>query len=204
MMSKRDSEDLEKRESKHKNLHTQSNVSSIFMVGDKVTLDRYSAAMAGEFFVLAQLFLRGYDAALTYGHAKSVDILLYTKSERTYRLEVKTTRMAEPKTTKLYGNNYEWRMSSKHETIKDPNLFYCFVRLHGTDRMPLFFIVESKKVANYLKREHQRWIRTNPKTRGGSEKYRNFRIGLDEGSHGLRPPEKYGWDNLPGSLKKSS
>jgi hypothetical protein len=36
--------------------------------------------MAGEFFVLAQLCLRGFTPALTFGNAKKVDILVKARA----------------------------------------------------------------------------------------------------------------------------
>ena len=35
-----------------------------------------SVALAGEFAVLSQLTLRGYDASMTLGHTKNIDILV--------------------------------------------------------------------------------------------------------------------------------
>jgi hypothetical protein len=164
---------------------------------DSALIDKYSASMAGEFFVLGQLFLRGYVASLTYGNAKKVDILAIGKSSMSFRLEVKTTRALEPKNTKLFGLNYEWsRMNVKNEKVV-PNLFYCFVRLRGRDEMPLFFIADSVKVAEYLKSEHQRWLDSKPKTRGGSGTDRTFRIGLNNEAHGLKPSKSFGWEILP-------
>ena len=51
-----------------------------------------SIALAGEFASLSQLTLRGYDANLTLGNTKNVDILVSDPSSgHMYRLEVKTT-----------------------------------------------------------------------------------------------------------------
>ena len=95
--------------------------------------DSNSIALAGEFAALSQLALGGYDANLTLGNTKNVDILVSDpNSERMYRLEVKTTgyRRADGgagKRSGLFGYNFEWLLSEKHEEIDDPSLFYCFV-----------------------------------------------------------------------------
>ena len=54
-------------------------------------LNNNSVALAGEFAVLSQLALHGYDANLTLGRTKSVDILVsHPQTGRMYKLEVKT------------------------------------------------------------------------------------------------------------------
>ena len=50
-----------------------------------------SVSLAGEFAVLSQLALRGYDANMTLGRTKSVDILVSDPVNlKMYKLEVKT------------------------------------------------------------------------------------------------------------------
>ena len=50
-----------------------------------------AVSLAGEFIVLSQLALRGYDANMTLGHTKGVDILVADpRSGRMRKLEVKT------------------------------------------------------------------------------------------------------------------
>ena len=48
--------------------------------------------MAGEYFVAAQLQRRGVSASVTYGNAKSADVIVFTSStDRVVVVEVKTT-----------------------------------------------------------------------------------------------------------------
>ncbi len=161
----------------------------------------YQTSMAGEFFVLAQLFLRDYTASLTYGHAKSVDILISVKSGKMFKIEVKTARheVKYGSDKSNFGQNYIWQMNEKHENKKDPNLFYCFVILRGTTQIPRFFIVRSKEVAKYVKKEYKYWISLKRKKKVKNTVRRTFRIGLNEKSHGLKPMENYEnkWDILP-------
>lgn len=53
---------------------------------------RYHLALAGEFFVAAELQRRGVAAAVTYGNAKSADVVAFSASgERAVVVEVKST-----------------------------------------------------------------------------------------------------------------
>ena len=125
----------------------------------------YYTAMAGEFYVLAQLFHRGYMCCLTYGNAKSVDILVSAKSAKMFKLEVKTagSESASGSDKSQFDRNYEWTMSEKHEDKKDEDLYYCFVILRGNDKLPRFFIVSSQQVAQYLKNAYQHWLNVRKK-----------------------------------------
>ena len=118
----------------------------------KDKLPGHNIALAGEFFVLAQLALRGFDANMTLGNTKSVDILVSNpKSGKMKRLEVKTTNK-KAKKSKLLGFNFEWVMGEKHETISDNNLYYCFVALNEGDVR--YFVIPNKEVAPYVKSQH--------------------------------------------------
>lgn len=48
--------------------------------------------LAGEFYVMAQLFRLGHEAALTLGNAKAVDILTKAPSGNLYQVSVKAIR----------------------------------------------------------------------------------------------------------------
>ncbi len=73
-------------------------------------------------------------------------------------------------------------MSEKHERMKDPRLFYCFVKLQGPDRIPRFFILPSARVARYVKWQHEKWLRTR-KHKVKSTPMRKFRIPVEDPSH---------------------
>ena len=147
----------------------------------KSGLNVNSIALAGEFFVLGQLALRGFDANMTLGHTKSVDILVsHPVTGKLCRLEVKTTSKPSSR-SKLFGLNYQWVLGMKHETINDPDLYYAFVLLNEGDLR--YFIVPSKEVAKYVKVQHQHWLKQNVENQDGD--MRTFRIGLEKESHGL-------------------
>ncbi len=83
----------------------------------------------------------------------------------------------------LYGKGkfWMWTMSEKHQRMKDPRLFYCFVNLQGPDRVPRFFIVSSATVARYVKWQHENWLRTR-KRKVKSTTMRRFRIPVEDPS----------------------
>ena len=126
-------------------------------------MDKSQIGLAGEYYVLAQLAQRGLVGALTMGHTKGIDILVSDSKYRTlYRIEVKSSAQA-PRHENLFGKSafYAWTMGEKHETIRDDNLYYCFVHLGATpNEMPKFFIVPSRKVATYVRWEHRHWRNT--------------------------------------------
>jgi hypothetical protein len=164
----------------------------------------YFTAMAGEFYVLAQLFQKGYIGSLTYGNAKSVDILVSAKSGKMFKLEVKTTGSdcAVGSVKSQFDRNYEWTMSEGHEDIIDENLYYCFVILKGYDELPKFFFVSNQQVAQYMKDEYRHWLKIRKKEFKSHN--RAFRLALNPESSKLRglpfiPAKDHEgrWDILP-------
>jgi hypothetical protein len=149
--------------------------------------DNNAVSLAGEFAVLSQLALRNFDANMTLGHTKSVDILVSDPATRKmYKLEVKTTRQSRKKDmseSRVHGKFLDcWMMDKKHESVIDPSLFYCFVIIveRGKEHIFRFFIVPSKIVARYVKEQHQHWLKIKEKE-GLVVKdtaMRLFRIGL--------------------------
>ncbi|TSC90376.1 MAG: hypothetical protein G01um10145_48 [Microgenomates group bacterium Gr01-1014_5] len=146
-------------------------------------INKNSVALAGEFAVLSQLALRGYDANMTLGHTKSVDILISDPIKgKMYKLEVKSNFGGKPSRSKLFGYTLNWMMGEKHETISEPNLYYCFVNIEKQTNIFRFFIVASEVVAEYVKVQHKYWLDRKP---GLSQKeidipMRQFRVGLED------------------------
>jgi hypothetical protein len=159
-----------------------------------------SISLAGEFAVLAQLALRGYDANMTLGHTKAVDILVADpRNGHMRKVEVKTNYRRirkRPAVSTVHGKMLSsWRMKKMHETIKDPDLFYCFVNIGKPSNVFKFYIVPSAVVARYVKDEHSYWLRV--KRREGKKvkdtDMRQFRIGLKKEPYALSTPfaERY-------------
>src|SRR5690349_15341763 len=106
--------------------------SDLAVIGQMKRKDKNAVSLAGEFAVLSQLALQDYDANMTLGHTKGVDILVSDpRSKKMYRLEVKTKLRKSDKDvakSKIFGTVVGgWIMSEKNETGDDPSLFYCFV-----------------------------------------------------------------------------
>jgi hypothetical protein len=169
------------------------------------TKDKNAVSLAGEFAVLSQLALRNYDANMTLGRTKGVDILVSDPhSRKMFKLEVKTKLRESDKQvseSKIFGKVIGgWLMSEKHETIADPSLFYCFVIIWKSTHKSRFFIVPSDFVARYVKEQHELW-RTEKKKEGKkvkSTEMRVLRIGFENNKYALPTPtvERYedNWD----------
>lgn len=144
-------------------------------------LDKTQTGLSGEYYVLAQLTSRGFVATLTLGNTKGVDILATNQEiNKLFKVEVKTTTN-KPKGAKLFTDKkaYHWTMGKKHETIKDENLIYCFVVIEEINKLPLFFLVPSKDVAEQVKWEHEYWLSTR-KRKVRNTSLRQFRIEIDD------------------------
>lgn len=155
-------------------------------------------SIAGEFAVLSQLALRGFDANMTLGNTKSVDILISNpKTGRMVRLEVKTSFGRKPSRSNLFGHVLYWMMSEKHETITDPNLYYCFVNIESSTSTIRYFIIPSKIVADYVKNQHVFWLK-NKQNLSNYEKsipMRQFRVGLEERGYKISTPLAKDYEN---------
>jgi len=164
-----------------------------------ITTDKNAVSLAGEFAVLSQLALQNYDANMTLGHTKGVDILVSDpRSRRMLRLEVKTklrTSDRDVAISKIFGTVLGgWMMSEKHEATVDPSLFYCFVIIWQRTKESQFFIVPSKVVARYVKKEHQLWLATKRGAKKVNDnKMRTFRLGFKGNKYQVPTPtvERY-------------
>ena len=159
-------------------------------------------SLAGEFAVLSQLYLNGYDANLTLGNTKGVDILVSNPLDnKMYKLEVKTQVMdKKPKNeivlSAMFGKFMGgWVLQKSHEDIIDPNLFYCFVRIYRKDNLYRYYIVPSEIVARYVKAEHKFFKQEKDKRK---EKFSDtamgqFRLGVQGEKYSIETPliDKY-------------
>lgn len=149
-------------------------------------ISKNSVALAGEFATLSQLTLRGFNAAMTLGHTKEIDILVHNPdSGAPFQVEVKTNleKRRGPSNSKLFGKFVtDWQMDVKHETINRPDLFYCFVHINNNPSESLeydfrYFIIPSNVVAKYVQDQHFCWLKADPIHKDSPR--RLFRIGLE-------------------------
>lgn len=139
-----------------------------------------NVALAGEFAVLSRLALWGYDANMTLGRTKNIDILVSApKTNQLYQLEVKTNLDSHkrPPVSKLFGRFLSgWIMHEKHGAISRPELWYCFVMIGLESKQARFFVVPSAVVAEYVRAEHCLWLDEKPGRK--DTEMRIFRIGI--------------------------
>lgn len=158
-----------------------------------------AVSLAGEFAVLSQLALRGYDANMTLGRTKGVDILVSDpRSSRMLRLEVKTNYRTSGSTSKVFGKSIsDWIMGEKHEEMREPNLFYCFVNISADTKQFRFYILPSRVVADYVKSQHALWLNAK-ESHSRQNRMRMFRIGTVSEKYPIPTPtvEQYenNWD----------
>jgi hypothetical protein len=164
--------------------------------------DNNSVSLAGEFAVLSQLALQGYDANMTLGHTKGVDILVsHPGTKKMYRLEVKTkyrTSAKELQVSKVHGTvKGGWMMDKKHESLIDPSLFYCFVIISEAKSTFQFYIVPSRVVARYVKEQHECWLREKKKEgkKAKDTEMRVFRIGFRGDKYRVATPLAETYEN---------
>lgn len=161
-------------------------------------ITKNSVSLAGEFAVLSQLALRGYDANLTLGHTKHVDILVSDpRSGKMYKLEVKTnfrSTRAVGGSSSLFGKFVSsWVMGEKHESISDPDLFYCFVNISEDTQKFRFFIIPNAIVSKYVKEQHALWLKDGE--RDTVTTMRQFRIGIQGEKYPIETPTAEQYEN---------
>lgn len=139
------------------------------------------SGIAGEYFVAAELSRRGYIASITLRNTKGIDILASNSTAtRQIAIQVKTNQGSKP----------EWVLSKEAEIFHANNLFYMFVNLRSSEGRPDFYIVPSKSVADFVRKDHQEWLE-KPGKRGQAHK--------DNPVRQFRDPEKQfleRWDLL--------
>lgn len=153
--------------------------------------------------MLSQLALRGYDANMTLGNTKGIDILVSNPADhKMYQLEVKTAVRNLPKKpsrSKLFGKAIAyWIMHKKHEKIHNPTLYYCFVYIHKDSNEFSFFIVPSRLVADHVRKTHRYWLKKDSKHKDSD--MRIFRIGVPHEKYRIPTPTTKYQDNW--SFKK--
>jgi hypothetical protein len=90
--------------------------------------DQQLTGMAGEFLTVGKLFKRGYQASVTFGNAKAIDVLVHNpKNDKSYIVQVKTLRQK---------NCFPIRK----ENLK-PDHVYVFVILHDFEQQEEYFVV---------------------------------------------------------------
>ena len=163
-------------------------------------ISKNQIGLAGEFAVLSQLSLRGFDANLTLGNTKGVDILVsHPDTDSMYRLEVKTHHNNNLYKSEDFGYiEAHWRMADKHEINVDPKLYYCFVSITKDTNSFDFYVVPSNVVAKFIQESHKYWL--SRKNIRKNTSIRSFMLGKKGLSYNIDMPViedyKNRWDLL--------
>ncbi len=99
------------------------------MAGAKARKDSQTSGLAGELFVAAELLKRDIQTSVTFGNAKSIDLLAYNpETDQSFQVQVKTLR----------SNNYF--LTPSRDRIH-PNHVWVFVLLNKPGVAVRYFIV---------------------------------------------------------------
>ena len=113
-----------------KRLILEASATHSYMAKNKT--DRNCTHLAGEFFVAAELYRRGYSVAMTLGNAKAID-LFAEREARTVNVQVKAIRDKK---------SVNWTITKRK--IKD-NIIYIFVCLNPAGTPPDYYVCTSQE-----------------------------------------------------------
>ena len=133
-------------------------------------LESTLVGVAGEYFVAAELSIRGYLASVTLRNSRGIDIIASNSdASRSVSIQVKTSKKGAAR----------WVMGKKAESFCSDNHFYVFVVLHETGIRPDYYVVPSIVVANYISGTHKAWLK-GKKRDGTFRKDAGFRFFEDK------------------------
>jgi len=108
-------------------------------------VDRNCTHLAGEYFVAAELYRRGYSVAITLGNAKAIDLFV-EKGTRSVNIQVKAIR---------HRRNVGWPMM--RDKVVD-GIMYVFVSVNDPGVPPDYFIATSGEARAKVKQYATRGI----------------------------------------------
>jgi len=106
-------------------------------------IDKNSVGLASELFVIAHLLTQGFQASLTFGKTKNIDILA-SLDDVGYSFQVKGAARC-----KKNSKSVSWRIQS--DSIKD-HIWYVFVNLnlHKNKSNPGYYVLCGKCLKNIV------------------------------------------------------
>lgn len=147
---------------------------------------------AGEHYVMYRLLKMGYIAALAPKGVPNADLIVTN-------VEGELTAVIQVKTKSKINANGGWQMKEKHENIKSPHLFYCFVEDIAIP--PVVYIIPSVVVANTIKEAGKIWLGT-PGKGGRAHKENDIRWLLPDYKRNLHVDNKFTMEYGEGWLEK--
>jgi hypothetical protein len=139
---------------------------------------------AGVYFVASQLAAHSLHAAVTFGNAPHVDILVgLADGAATLSLQVKTSYRAlrtRGRGENKYPDHYEWDVGERSAKLNKMDLFFAFVDLKARSReLPDVFVIPSHVVRRYFERYFKtglsRW-RYHPKVDSIAQYKNNWKV----------------------------
>ena len=132
-------------------------------------LETTLVGVTGEYFVAAELSIRGYLASVTLRNSRGIDIIASNSdASRSVSIQVKTSK----------GGEANWILNKKAESYYAENHYYVFVVLHAVGHRPDFHVVPSKVVSDYTSTFHKQWLAGSKKD-GSARKDSNMRVFRD-------------------------
>lgn len=111
-------------------------------------MQKQNIGNAGEYYFAARLSALNFTVTITLGRTERYDILAVSPSGKTYKFSLKTRFISE---------NTAFTLSEKDEEKFEDDLFYSFIRLHGFQKDPEFWLIPSKRVSEIIKNAHATW-----------------------------------------------
>lgn len=147
---------------------------------------------AGEHYVMYRLLKMGYIAALAPKGVPNADLIVTN-------VEGELTAVIQVKTKSKKNANGGWQMKAKHENIKSPHLFYCFVE--DTVIPPVVYIIPSVIVADAIREAGEIWMKT-PGKGGRAHKENDIRWLLPDYKRNLHVDNKFTMEHEEGWIEK--
>ena len=118
-------------------------------MGDLKSLETTLVGVTGEYYVAAELSIRGYLASVTLRNSRGIDIIASNSdASRSVSIQVKTNKGGQPR----------WILNKKAETYFAKGHFYVFVVLHVVGQHPDFYVVPRETVSEYVSTTHREWL----------------------------------------------
>lgn len=129
------------------------------------SLERTLVGVAGEYFVAAELSLRGFIASVTLRNTRGVDIIASrSDASSSVSLQIKSNS----------DGSAAWMLSKKSEGFWSKQHFYVFVALKNVGARPDYFVVPSETVSEAITKSHSSWL-AEPKIDGNPRKDSSMR-----------------------------
>jgi hypothetical protein len=155
---------------------------------------------AGVYYVASQLAAHNIHAAVTYGNAPFVDIVIgHVDGSASLSLQVKTSHWAlrtRGRGANKTPHHYEWDVGQTSAMQHHPDLFFAFVDLKlGSGQLPDVFIIPSRSVYDWFQGVINKYFGGDP------QRLKRWRF-----HPGVKSIEQYrnNWDTLRDYLDQKS